>query len=662
MNTLFPMLSHPLAEAIGWALLHSLWQGLVVVLLAKLALRYIPANRPDVRYVVSLVGLVLILLGGIVTISLLLPEQHPVHAVAYYTAVSAPIVQAPSSASILDNTARFIEAQMPIILALWVAGVLLFSLRLALGWAYITRLRATATPVAEEWRMLLEDLKKQFGLTADIALSESGHITVPAVIGVFKPVILVPVGMFTGLSQQQVEAVLLHELSHIRRHDFLINTLQSLLEVFYFFNPFVWILSSTARNEREYCCDDQVVNRYHPRVYAEALAYLETIRLKKPALALSLAGETNNLLYRIQRFMEKSKRNNPVPQWMVPVVLAIAGIISMSWLTIGNDPAQDEASRKAHAKAIGSVVLADTIGNPKEKRAVWSRKKTVTVGEDGQPHEEVVETFEGDEDLRETMKSDFDFDYDLDLDWNVDSSGFTWHPDSNDFSYNFHLKFDSLYGPGEFFIAPDAFHFAPFQFSPDSLPPFDDDIKAFREEFETMFKDKFSDFYKEHSEDLQEMMDKLQEKFHDGSWQENLERQMEEMENQMEQLREQMDESRMNEKIRMQTQHAINIRRAVQRQHLNKAMVMQKQLQHEQLMAAHKEMEKANKQMHMAMKKHIALKGALHDELIKDGYLEKNEPLHSLRWINDDLEVNGKKVKTKDARKYKKIQDKLLSE
>src|SRR5690606_21074085 len=151
-----------------------------------------------------------------------------------------------------------------------------------------------------------------------------------------------------------------------------------------FFNPFVWMLSSTARNEREYCCDDLVVNRYHPRMYAEALAYLETVRVNKPALAVSLTGEKNNLLYRIQRFMEKSKRKNPVPQWMVPVILTVAGVISMSWLTLGNDPAKDEASKHARmqvARLVAPLLTpmnppTDTIGKPTEKRAVWKRKKT----------------------------------------------------------------------------------------------------------------------------------------------------------------------------------------------------------------------------------------------------------------------------------------------
>ena len=127
-----------------------------------------------------------------------------------------------------------------------------------------------------------------------------------------------------------------------------------------------------------------------------------------------------------------------------------------------------------------------------------------------------------------------------------------------------------------------------------------------------------------------------------------------------------MNESNMNEKIRMHQQsvqqHAMQLKNVAHRQQLNKAIVMQKQIQREQLMAAHKEMVKANKQMHMALKKQTALQGALREELVKDGYLRRDEPLHSLRWTNDDLEVNGKKVKAKDARKYKKLQEKLLSE
>lgn len=666
MNTLFSILAHPLAEAIGWTLLHSLWQGLVVVLLAKLALHWIPSDRPNVRYAVALSGLALIVVCSAVTLSLSLPEQQqPVGVVAsHYVPLTAPVVESPASPTIIREAARFIEAQMPTILALWMTGVLLFTLRLAFGWAYITRLRATAVAVAEPWRALLEDIKRQLGINAEIKLAESGRINVPAVVGFFKPVILVPVGMFTGLSQQQVEAVLLHELSHIRRHDFLINSLQSVLEVLYFFNPFVWMLSSTARNEREYCCDDLVVNRYHPRMYAEALAYLETVRVNKPALAVSLTGEKNNLLYRIQRFMEKSKRKNPVPQWMVPVILTVAGVISMSWLTIGNDPAKDEASKNARmqvARLVAPLITpmnppTDTIGNPTEKRAVWKRKKTVTIGEDGQPHEEVVESFEGDEELREVMKDynlNFDFDYDFDFDFDgpdfdLKLDSFTWVPDSN-FNYSFRFDFDSLTGPRTFYYHP----------LPDTMPPFRDDVKAFREEFEKMFQDRFSEFYKQHSDDLQKMMDRLQEKFNSPSWHESLERQMRDLERQMEHLRQRMRDSSLDEtRLHREAlrQHAMHI------QEFNEVRALQTRDLHNQMHVAQKQMELANRQAHELMKKHRALNAALRDELIKDGYLDKDETLYSIRWSNDEMEVNGKKVKPKDAKKYKKLQEKFLGE
>ncbi|MFO7257530.1 MAG: M56 family metallopeptidase [Bacteroidota bacterium] len=664
MNTLFSTFTHPLAEAIGWTLLHSLWQGLVVVLLAKLALHWIPSNRPNVRYAVALSGLALIVICSVVTLSLSLPDQQDTRSTtAYYHAVIAPVVKSPSSpapATFIREAAHSIEAQMPTILALWMTGVLLFTLRLAFGWAYITRLRATAVPVSEPWSGLLEDIKGELGIKTAILLAESNRITVPAVVGFFKPVILVPVGMFTGLSQQQVEAVLLHELSHIRRHDFLINSLQSVLEVLYFFNPFVWMLSSTARNEREYCCDDQVVNRYHPRTYAEALTYLETTRLNKPALAVSLTGEKNNLLYRIQRFMEKSKRNNPVPQWMVPVILTVVGVISMSWLTIGKDPAHDEAAKRGRlqvAPLVAPLIApSDTIGNPTEKRAVWKRKKTVTIGEDGQPHEEIVESFEGDEELREAMKQNFKFDYDLDLDfdydfdfdWELDSS-FMLKPDSG-FGYGFQFKFDSL-------MRPHTFYFHPMI---DSMPPFRDDVKAFRQELEKMFQDRFSDFYKQHSEDIQSMMDRLQEKFNDESWHESLERQMRDMQRQMEQMMQRMKESKLLNETRLQEEALRH--QAMQMHQLNKLKPVYTRQHHDQLIAAHKQMELANRQLHTLMKKQHAFNEALRDELVKDGYLGKDEKLYSVRWTNDSMEVNGKKVKPKDVKKYKKLSDKFLGE
>ena len=645
MNTLSQFFAHPLFEVLGWALLHSLWQGLLILLLVMLILHFIPSRKATLRYGFSLAGMAAIPLAGIATVWYLLPENPTVPS-TLTMALTAEAVTTEGSLPLLNEVAAYVEHQMPLILTAWIAGVLLCSLRLAWGWIYISRLKRTAIPVGGYWHELVADLARELRLKRVVQLAESAHIDAPAVIGIAKPFILVPIGMFTGLSTSQVEAVLLHELTHIRRHDFVVNLVQSFLEVIYFFNPFVWMVSSLVRDEREFCCDDEVVSQYNPRLYAEALAYLETARTTKTRLSLSLTGGKNDLLHRIKRFMEKSEQNNFVPQWVIPAALGAVAFVSTSWLSIGDDPAKDASMIKA--AAVFSVAPADTVSPPKEKQATYTRKKIVTINGQSEPQEERAEEFDVDEDLRFQIR----YDYTLDTDFETDSS--RWQA----------FVFDTFPDPLQFEYSQDFQDFH-FQFDlPDSFPPVPQhhwDVDAFREEFESMFKEKFSEFYKDHAQDLDAMMDKMEEKFQhlrsDTTWQRELRRSMREVERNMERLHEKM------EKSRERNDGAMRYHREAMQKHQAMMLASQRELrsgqelqrQQQDLAAASRKFEAAGKKMHEQLEKKQSAMQNLRKHLIKDGYLKKDEPLRSFQWSNDGMRVNGKEIKPKDAKRYEKL-------
>src|SRR5690606_28076308 len=133
--------------------------------------------------------------------------------------------------------------------------------------------------------------------------------------------IILPISIFTGLTPDQIDSILLHELIHIRRKDYLINIIQMMMETVFFFNPFVWMLSSIIRREREYCCDDDVIQySCDARNYAEALTRLEAIHLHTPTFALAAATDKYQLLNRIKRFMEKSVNAQPSWNKFIPIV------------------------------------------------------------------------------------------------------------------------------------------------------------------------------------------------------------------------------------------------------------------------------------------------------------------------------------------------------
>ena len=189
---------------------------------------------------------------------------------------------------------------------IWLAGVLLLEARTLAGWRAARRLRRSgvcAAPAA--WRERLAGLAERMRVSRPVALVESCRVDVPVVIGYFRPVILAPVALLAGMPAGQVEAILLHELAHIRRRDYLVNLLQAMVESLLFYHPAVWWISGLVRAERENCCDDLVLAaRGNAGEYAAALTALEEARWAgEPALAAT----GGNLMLRIQRILGHSE-------------------------------------------------------------------------------------------------------------------------------------------------------------------------------------------------------------------------------------------------------------------------------------------------------------------------------------------------------------------
>jgi beta-lactamase regulating signal transducer with metallopeptidase domain/HEAT repeat protein len=344
------LLEHPLVLRLGWALLHSLWQGAVLAALAAVALRLLRRRSAQARYLAGCAAL-LLLAGAPVATFLLLPADSaapptpeqaglpPPKAVAppvsgsgrvdalLVTQVpqaekaevprlappagpgrsaSGPVVQEEEDAGPADSTAWTagpLKAALPWLVIGWVAGVAFLSLRLATGWLQVRRLTWVGlAPVGDEWADRLGALAGQLALWQPVRLFRSALVEVPTVIGWLRPVLLLPASALTGLAPRQLEAILAHELAHVRRHDYLVNLLQSLVEVLLFYHPAVWWLSAQVRRERESCCDDLAVALCGDRLlYARALLALAESRQPQPVLGLAAGGGV--LLERIRRLL-----------------------------------------------------------------------------------------------------------------------------------------------------------------------------------------------------------------------------------------------------------------------------------------------------------------------------------------------------------------------
>jgi uncharacterized protein (TIGR03435 family) len=216
--------------------------------------------------------------------------------------------------------------------AFWLIGATAFSLRLLGGCilAESTRFRM-ARPAPADWQRTLNRLKDRIAISRPVRLLVSGMVQAPAAIGCLRPVVLVPVGALCGLPSAQMEALLIHELAHIRRHDYLVNILQSAMEALFFYHPAVWWISGQMRTERELCCDDMAVSLTGDAVaYARALAELDAARPLQPVAIMAANG--GSLADRIARLLGQPSppRNRAFSGRGIAGAAALAGIAALA--------------------------------------------------------------------------------------------------------------------------------------------------------------------------------------------------------------------------------------------------------------------------------------------------------------------------------------------
>ncbi|HAK78325.1 MAG TPA: hypothetical protein DCM71_15780, partial [Runella sp.] len=301
--------SEPITSALGWTLLHSLWQGGVVVLLAAVALFALRKRSSVVKYWVGISGLAAQVVASAATFVL---YYQPVSSAATSSLTTLQTQRYWASGMTYAKVALpwykevllFLQLHLDTIVLFWGIGASVLLVRLVGSWVYVQQLKAEGIQLTEPsvqslFRRVLGTLR----IRQNVHLFESVRVTTPMVIGFVKPVVLLPVGLVTGLSPKQIEAVLAHELAHVKRYDYLVNLLQSLVEVVYFFHPALWWLSGRVRQEREHCCDDIAVAVCGDKMaMAKALAEVAAYR-STPALAMAFANKKGAMLHRVKRVL-----------------------------------------------------------------------------------------------------------------------------------------------------------------------------------------------------------------------------------------------------------------------------------------------------------------------------------------------------------------------
>src|ERR1039457_350005 len=335
MNYLETWAPVPFAKALGWSLIHFLWEGVLIALLLAAVLFFCRRGSARLRYALCCLALTAMVTGFALTVVLSLPQHRAVGpaSIRVHPRPFGPLLvqQGPAAWSWQTSLASV----LPWVAPFWMAGVLVFYLRSLGSWMVAQRLRRAGVCAASSgWQTRLHRLCERMQLSKPVVLLESCLVDVPVVMGFLRPVILMPMGLLAGLSTDQLESILIHELAHIRRWDYVVNLLQNLVEGLLFYHPGVWWVSGQVRAERENCCDDVVVNlNGDARGYAAVLATLEQNRW--PADELALAATGGSLMKRIRRLLQEPERHraSAAPVFVVGLLVVSLGVAVASWQT-----------------------------------------------------------------------------------------------------------------------------------------------------------------------------------------------------------------------------------------------------------------------------------------------------------------------------------------
>ena len=343
-------------QALGWTLLHFVWQGFAVAAVLAVVRLFVKAARH--RYAVSCAAMgAMVLMLGITLSKQEWETPMPVTVASETDGRAADAVsgnpslmpfndlsqQGPRTSQRVDRWTQLTSSLHRFtheIVLFWFVGVLALSFRTLGGFWVCYRLKRIGTrALPDHLASRVERLILKLGIRQRGRVLASTKAAVPMVVGILRPVVLFPAASLLILSPDQLQAVLVHELAHVRRYDNLINLLQTVIETIFFYHPAVWWVSHTIRIEREHCCADVAAAASDRRSYAGALTALEELR--SPQLAA--AATDVSLLQRVRRLLvpeashQIEQRMNSVLGYVVPVLLALV----VATVTIHNIHAEE---------------------------------------------------------------------------------------------------------------------------------------------------------------------------------------------------------------------------------------------------------------------------------------------------------------------------------
>nr|WP_299422358.1 M56 family metallopeptidase [uncultured Emticicia sp.] len=377
MKKLIDIINYNTSSALGWTLIHSIWQGFAILLV--FGILYYVFKLSVTRYRLGIGALTLQFVAAIATF-LMIYQPDSISTTLQSNQVfgnfllnNPNLIFTPKRLTFFQQIEFFLQNNLDVFVMIWLVGTTLLLLRLVVGFTHIQSLKVQKVhPISTDIQVLMNSLLEKTQMPASIKLLESALAIIPMTIGWIKPVVLLPVGIASGLTSKQLEAILAHELAHIKRYDYLVNIFQNFVEILFFFHPVTWFISGKVRDERENCCDDFAVEICGDSlVLAKALTQVASYQ-QQPRLAMAFGAKRQTFMDRIKRIIGiNDSKPMSYGNWaaVLGMILVVALGITYAQKEIKKDSptAKDEKSEIAKTTDIEKVTpisVADNVEMP----------------------------------------------------------------------------------------------------------------------------------------------------------------------------------------------------------------------------------------------------------------------------------------------------------
>ena len=391
MNFIQNFIPENLTFALGWTVVHALWQGAILAALLAFILYFLRHKKAKIRYQVSVATLFLMFSVSVFTFVSIMESMNRGGQMDENIALilrGIALSQSVDNQSFVQSVLQFFSQYLSFIVLIWLVGIVFFTLRMMGGLMYVEILKTRhVTPLNITWQSKMNLYKNRLNIAQKVQLLESALVSIPMTIGWLKPLILLPVGAVNGMSTQQVEAIIAHELAHIAGRDYLLNIVQTIIEILFYYHPAVWFISANIRMERENRCDDVAVALCgNSLTYAKALLAIQEMQhqnIRTYGLAMTFSTNRKGLLLnRIKRVLNQPQNRNNIMEKLFATALLVIAVSAFAFTNKQQNPTPSKEvpqyfSPKSSSDTIPDVKNVDkiTISTYKNGKKVYLKKE-----------------------------------------------------------------------------------------------------------------------------------------------------------------------------------------------------------------------------------------------------------------------------------------------